>query len=110
LFKRRFYRDTLGFEVREQPDAIEALYGPARIQLEKQEPVRSAILFLQTDNVEAMHATICARGARLRMEKVNWIKMRMLEIRDPDGHTLWFGRSYDMPRGCRYARFPISLH
>ena len=27
------------------------------------------------------------------IERVNWIKMRMFEIRDPDGNVLWFGQS-----------------
>ena len=29
--------------------------------------------------------------------------MRMFEIRDPDGHTLWFGQSYDEPCSPRPA-------
>lgn len=103
-----FYRDVLGFEVRGQPGIIEAVYGPACIRIDSQEgapngqedpgPRRSAILFFQTGDVEAMHAAIRARGgAPSELEKVNWIKMRMFEIRDPDGHTLWFGQSYDQP-------------
>ena len=103
-----FYRDILGFEMRDQQGTIEAVYGPACIHLgtedyapndwEKPRPRGSAILFLQTDDVAAMHAGICARGGTpSELEKVNWIKMRMFEIRDPDGHTLWFGQSYDVP-------------
>jgi catechol 2,3-dioxygenase-like lactoylglutathione lyase family enzyme len=103
-----FYRDVLGFEVRDQSGLVEAVYGPARIQFGRQDcgpndwneprPQGSAILFFQTDDVEAMHAAIRARGGTpSEMEKVNWIKMRMFEIRDPDGHTLWFGQSYDVP-------------
>ncbi len=103
-----FYRDILGFDVRGQPGVIEAVYGPACIQFERQDNAptemeeprarRSAILFFETDDVEAMHAAIRARGgAPSEMEKVNWIKMRMFEIRDPDGHALWFGQSYDKP-------------
>jgi len=103
-----FYRDILGFEVRDQQGIIEAVYGPACIQFgrqdyapndwEKPRPRGSAILFFQTDDVAAMHAAIRARGGTpSELEKVNWIKMRMFEIRDPDGHTLWFGQSYDVP-------------
>jgi len=98
----RFYRDTLGFEVREQADAIEAVCGPARIQFERHDPPKPAVLFFQTDCVETMRAAIRARGgAPSEIEKVNWIKMRMFEIRDPDGHTLWFGQSYDKPHSPR---------
>jgi catechol 2,3-dioxygenase-like lactoylglutathione lyase family enzyme len=102
-----FYRDVLGFEVHDQPGTIEADYGPARIRItqdgapnhrEDPGPRRSAILFFQTGDVDAMHAAIRARGGTpSELEKVNSIKMRMFEIRDPDGHTLWFGQSYDQP-------------
>jgi catechol 2,3-dioxygenase-like lactoylglutathione lyase family enzyme len=103
-----FYRDVLGFEVREQAGAFEATYGPARIRFgmqdygpndsEEPRPNGSAMLFFETDDVTAMHAAIRARGGNpSEMEKVNWIKMRVFALRDPDGHTLWFGQSYDRP-------------
>ena len=103
-----FYRDVLGFEVREEAGATEALYGPARIRFgaedyapddwETPRPPGSAMLFFQTGNVAAMHAAIRRRGGNpSEIEKVNWIKMQMFEIHDPDGHTLWFGQSYDQP-------------
>jgi uncharacterized glyoxalase superfamily protein PhnB len=103
-----FYRDVLGFEVREQSGTIEAVYGPVRIQLGRQDYAPnigedprlrgSAILFFQTGDVAAMHAAVRARGGMpSELEKVNWIKMQMFEIRDLDGHTLWFGQSYDQP-------------
>jgi len=103
-----FYRDVLGFEIREQAGVIEALNGPARIRFgahdygpdnrEEPRPPGSAMLFFETGDVAAMHAAIRARGGNpSEMEKVNWIKMRMFEVRDPDGHTLWFGQSYQEP-------------
>src|SRR5712692_6193367 len=103
-----FYQDVLGFDVGEQEGAIEAVYGPARIRFGTQDyapdnrdeprPRGSAMLFLETDDVAAMHAAIRARGGKpSELEKVNWIKMRMFEIRDPDGHALWFGQSYNQP-------------
>jgi catechol 2,3-dioxygenase-like lactoylglutathione lyase family enzyme len=102
-----FYRDVLGFEVRDESGAIEAVYGPARVRFGAQDyspldwenprPPGSAILFFQTGDVSAMHAAIRARGGSpSELEKVNCIKMRMFEIRDPDGHTMWFGQSYDV--------------
>jgi uncharacterized glyoxalase superfamily protein PhnB len=39
---------------------------------------------------------------------VNWIKMQMFQIRDPDGHTLWFGQSYDNPHSPKPA--PMLQH
>ena len=92
-----FYRDILGFEVREQSGTIEAVNGPACIQFAGQDDA-PAILFFETGDVNAMHTAIRARGGTpSEPQKVNWIKMRMFEIRDPDGHTLWFGQSYDKP-------------
>lgn len=45
-----------------------------------------------------MHSALrAAAGSPSEMEKVNWIKMRMFEVRDPDGHTLWFGQSFQQP-------------
>jgi catechol 2,3-dioxygenase-like lactoylglutathione lyase family enzyme len=113
-----FYRDILGFDVRAVPEGdgvaavAEAVCGPARIQLGTQEsavastgalrPRGSAILFFQTDNVAAMRDAIRARGgAPSELEKVNWIKMQVFEIHDPDGHRLWFGESLPQPLPAR---------
>jgi catechol 2,3-dioxygenase-like lactoylglutathione lyase family enzyme len=109
-----FYHDVLGFEMRpverdaQFPALAELGRGPARIQLGTMEsaldstgesrPRGSAILFLETDDVAGLRAAIMARGGSpSELEKVNWIKMRMFEIRDPDGHTLWFGQSFQEP-------------
>jgi len=107
-----FYREILGFELRDQSGSIDAVYGPARIHFDTQDdaptndtaprPRRSAILFFQTDDVEAMRAGIHARGGEpSEIEGVNRIKMRIFEIRDPDAHRLWFGQSYDKPHAPR---------
>jgi uncharacterized glyoxalase superfamily protein PhnB len=109
-----FFRDILGFAVRRidrgdgVPATAEALSGPARIQLGTQEdacdssgerrPRGAAILFFQTDDVAAWRDAVTRRGgAPSELEKVNWIKMRVFQIRDPDGHTLWFGQSFQEP-------------
>jgi predicted enzyme related to lactoylglutathione lyase len=99
-----FYRDVLGFEVRPVqhdygfPAVAEVASGEARIQIGDKERVQRQIVFLDTDNIEAMREAVVARGGEpSALEKVNWIKMEMFEIRDPDGHTLWFGQSFDGP-------------
>jgi predicted enzyme related to lactoylglutathione lyase len=108
-----FYRDVLGFEVRSAgeggaPFDVEMVHGPARIQFGAQDgaadstgqyrPRGAAVLFFQTDDVAAMHAAVGARGGTpSELEKVNGIKMRMFQIPDPDGHTLWFGESFQEP-------------
>jgi uncharacterized glyoxalase superfamily protein PhnB len=101
-----FYRDTLGFEVR--ADTLrgggppELTLGPARITLGKRDPAAKAaersILFFETDDVAATYDILAARGAKPTVpEDVNWIKMRMIEVRDPDGNTLWFGTGFGGP-------------
>jgi len=92
-----FYRDTLGFEVHAHADhSAELTLGPARITLGRRDPGTGtegrSILFFETDDVAATYDILAARGAEpTEPETVNWIKMRMIEIRDPDGNTLWFG-------------------
>ena len=104
-----FYRDVLGFDVREQAGAIEAIYGPARIRFgtqdyapndwEEPRPCGSAMLFFETDHVTAMHAAIRARGGNPgEMEKVNWIKCTCSRSAIPTSTRSGFGQSYDQPR------------
>jgi catechol 2,3-dioxygenase-like lactoylglutathione lyase family enzyme len=51
-----------------------------------------------------MNAAIGARGGETgELVKVNWIKMEMFEMRDPDGNTLWFGQSYNKPHAEKPA-------
>jgi catechol 2,3-dioxygenase-like lactoylglutathione lyase family enzyme len=119
-----FYRDVLGFNagsVRDEngvPALVEVKYGPAVIQLGVHEsapdstgtprPRGSAILFFQTDDVAMMRDAVIARGGQpSELEKVNWIKMRMFEIKDPDGHTLWFGQSFQQPDSPRAAEYQL---
>lgn len=59
------------------------------------QPRGTALVFLEVDQVEAIRNEIRARGgAPGPLEKANWLKMRLFEVRDPDGHVLWFGQSY----------------
>ncbi len=101
-----FYRDVLGFIAQESQDfyglpaALEVVSGAARIALGTREGAAGAaerrqIIFFETDDVAEWHNALNGRGAKpTELEKVNWIKMQMFEVRDPDGHTLWFGQSY----------------
>ena len=103
-----FYRDVLGFELREHEGGTEAWYGPARIRFGAHDyapddynaarPASAATLFFEIDDITGMHAAIGTRGGKPgEIAKVNWIKMEMFDIRDPDGHVIWFGQSYDRP-------------
>jgi uncharacterized glyoxalase superfamily protein PhnB len=99
-----FYRDVLGFDAVQEREVV---CGPARIRFTEEDwdlyntqsgRKGSAIVFFQTADVAALHAVVKARGgAPTELEKVNWIKMQMFQIQDPDGHTLWFGQSFDQP-------------
>lgn len=107
-----FYRDTLGFSespVRNDarlPADAEVVSGPARLQLyahRDSEPKERRVVVFETDDVAAAHDALRERGADPgAMERVNWIKMLMFEVRDPDGHVLWFGQSFAEP--------PIESH
>jgi len=45
-----------------------------------------------------MGDAIAARGGKPGgVAKINGVKMRVFEVRDPDGHALWFGQSYGEP-------------
>ncbi len=103
-----FYRDVLGFSARE--NAVES--GPARIEFGvadgapdstgRSRPRGSAIVYFETDDVAALREAVIARGGKpSELEKANWIKMRVFEIRDPDGHTLWFGQSFQEPEPAK---------
>jgi catechol 2,3-dioxygenase-like lactoylglutathione lyase family enzyme len=99
-----FYCDVLGFDMAEEREVV---CGPARICFTKEDwdlyntesgPRGSAIVFFQAADVASLHAAVKARGgAPSDLEKVNWIKMQVFQIQDPDGHTLWFGQSFDQP-------------
>ncbi|AXY73294.1 hypothetical protein D3H65_04560 [Paraflavitalea soli] len=106
-----FYCNVLGFEEvtpaskSSIPSQAEVVYGPARIQfyteadtVDSSDPMSvrgSAMVFFEVEEVVSMHAAIAARGGQVtRPEKVNWIKIELFEVRDPDGHALWFGKSY----------------
>jgi len=55
----------------------------------------SAIVFFETDDVDGLRDAIAARGGQpTESTNVNWLKVRMFEVQDPDLHTLWFGHSY----------------
>lgn len=102
-----FYRDVLGFEIR----GDQAVYGPACVAfVARADSLRSSIVFFEVADVDAVRAGMAARGGSpSEIEKVNWIKMRMFEIRDPDGHTLWFGESFDRPCKARPSMVKQAL-
>lgn len=107
-----FYRDILGFEVQHVPDMsalrAEVVRGPARIELvvgDGRDGAGRRVLFLETDDAVAMHRDLAAAGARpSALEDVNGIKMRVFEVRDPDGHAIWVGTPFGGPNAPRPDR------
>jgi uncharacterized glyoxalase superfamily protein PhnB len=113
-----FWRDVLGFEARDTGDgegSVELVSGAARVRLGARDrapdssgearPPGSAIVFLETNDVEGLHADFRRRGGEPSdLENVNWLKMRVFQIRDPDGHILWFGQSYHAESPARPPR------
>jgi uncharacterized glyoxalase superfamily protein PhnB len=114
-----FYRDVLGFTVRDAqtdvgpPAAAEVVYGPARLRFglaSGGDGDRRAVLFFETDDVAAMREAVAANGGQpTTLQDVNWIKMRVFEVRDPDGHVLWFGQSFAQPDRPRLARMMRTI-
>jgi len=108
-----FWRDVLGFAVRDGADStLELSSGQALIRLGSEDHAPdfsgdarapgAALVFFQVSDVAAMHARIRERGgAPSAIEKMNQLKLRLFEVRDPDGHVLWFGDSYQMPSRSR---------
>ena len=107
-----FYRDVLGFEVRDPThgggETAELVSGPVRLLLQVagqaidstlvSRPRGAAIIFFESQDVAALHASVLAKGGRpSSLEKVNWLKYQLFQLSDPDGHTLWFGQSFHVP-------------
>jgi len=109
-----FYLEQLGFTQTElQRDygvgaAVELTLGPAHIQLC---PVPAGIelepeiFFFESENVSEFRKGLQQRGSKpSSLQKVNWIKMEMFEVRDPDANVLWFGQSFHQLDGERPRR------
>lgn len=110
-----FWREVLGFAVHSsatESGAVELVSGAARISLGASDwspdgaggaqPPGTAIVFFETSDVAGMREAVAARGgAPSPIEKANGIKMQLFQVRDPDGHTLWFGQSYQVETPAR---------
>jgi catechol 2,3-dioxygenase-like lactoylglutathione lyase family enzyme len=102
-----FYINQLGFVRHElQADygvtaAAELALGPVVLQLcqiHSADEMEPRILFFESEDVSAFRTSLQQRGASpSNLQRVNWIKMEMFEVRDPDRNTLWFGQSFHEP-------------
>jgi len=102
-----FYTGQLGFTaVAKQGDQLrEVILGPARLIFHTNpgaydDPAGPAVagnamIFFETDDVVGLQKELKEKGLNPSgVEKVNWIKMQLFFVVDPDGHHLWFGQSY----------------
>lgn len=72
--------------------------GDARLQLCPREQPEKSVFFFETDDVTAVRNAVRSRGASPSpTSRVNWLKVEVFEIRDPDGHAVWFGKSFNQP-------------
>ena len=56
-----------------------------------------AIYYYYTDDVAALHEDIKRKGFQASDLRVTAYGMREFELRDPDGHVLWFGQAINEP-------------
>jgi catechol 2,3-dioxygenase-like lactoylglutathione lyase family enzyme len=119
----RFWRDVLGFSVAEDSSEVGGatlISGEAQIHFHKSDwapdfssgpqPPGTAIVLLQVNDIEAMHSVVKSRGGKTSsVEKVNWLKIQVFEVRDPDGHVVWFGQSYQRDMPPRPARMVTKV-
>lgn len=108
----RFYVEKLGFN-------CNAMHGnpPVRAEVERDgtaimldappaESVRrdvsrcsrdDQVYYIDVEDVAALHAEFRARGVNVTDLRVAFRGMNEFEVRDPEGHWLWFGEATDEP-------------
>ena len=67
--------------------------GPARLDLVATRSPKREVFFFEVDDLHDLRGEI---------HRVNWVKMNVVELRDPDDHVLWFGHSFHtdhVPKG-----------
>jgi uncharacterized glyoxalase superfamily protein PhnB len=55
------------------------------------------IYYFYLEDVVALHGEIRRKGFRASDLRVTFYGMKEFELRDPDGHILWFGQETDEP-------------
>ncbi len=116
----RYYTHVLGFAYAQEEDLPVLTSGAAQVRLHTNtdavdstgplRPPGMAMVFFEVSNLNALRDKLEANGARpTSTEKINWIKYRLFEVRDPDGHRLWFGESYHQAAPADRPH-PTDLH
>jgi catechol 2,3-dioxygenase-like lactoylglutathione lyase family enzyme len=106
-----FYGGTLQFQPSD-PSAkpkrgarsFEIARGPALLHLTLDGGNTQQTIYFEVEDVARIHAELSEAGAKPSpVTRINWIKIAMFEIRDPDGNSLWFGKSFAEP-DCDHTR------
>ena len=112
-----FYQKVAGFELASPREAVERWRwawiksgacelmlsesgGPA-IRVDQLDPSEDegwpAIYYFYPGDVVALHAEVKRKAIPVSDLRVTFYGMKEFEVRDPDGHILWFGQSTDEP-------------
>jgi hypothetical protein len=82
-----------------RPDALRI--GWPGIRVEQINPSRDegwpAIYYFYPENVVDLHAEAKRKEFQVSDLRVTFYGMKESEVRDPDGHILWFGQGTDKP-------------
>ncbi len=80
-------------------DGVALMFNaPPRREVERDVPVKSRdyqIYYLNSDDVAGQHAAWKKAGLAVSDLRVTMYGMKEFELRDPDGHWLWFGQETD---------------
>jgi predicted lactoylglutathione lyase len=74
--------------------------SPPRECIERDVPARARdyqIYYINLSDVAGAHAAWKAAGLPVTDLRVTTYRMKEFELRDPDGHWLWFGQQTDEP-------------
>ncbi len=88
-----YYRDTLGFEIswfHEDAQKGAVSHGDCAIFFqETEEPITPVVLWIFSDDVDAAHADLVARGAHVvgPLRETSW-GLRQFTVQDANGHQL----------------------
>ncbi|MXW53988.1 MAG: hypothetical protein F4X44_13505 [Gammaproteobacteria bacterium] len=108
-----FYREILGFEVRDRMDNVGTSgwasleRGPVRLMLASpsyipapkpmQGQLSEVLFYFYTDDVVGLRDHIVQRDYPVGDFAVRFYQMKEIELTDPEGHVLIFGQDTDEP-------------
>ncbi|HRD78175.1 MAG TPA: VOC family protein [Hyphomicrobiaceae bacterium] len=107
-----FYREELGFELvasfgdpepvwchlkRDQTHFMFNAPGESDLEAIPARARDFQIFYIYPDDVTVLHGDLAAKGLSVTPLRITLYGMREFELRDPDGHWLWFGETTTEP-------------